>query len=446
MLRRVLFWIILLLGLSHASSVEADQASLVHSVGTTPELSKLVADYEATRSKFGQTLASAKDQPTRDRLAVEIRTAQTDFSRRFLQLAQESSDPGVAIRAAVWILVNDAHSSPETAAALKQLVLHKEHDDLADVAGLVSKWPPSVALDEFFAEIDKSNNQTVKMQSKYAQALHGMAALDAAHMLRGYSERKQQTSLDTARRELGEAAVTQLLSLDDATVTKRIEGLLQEVTLNGREIPSIRGSLADTARADLFELKNLGIGQIAPEITGVDLTGTPMKLSDFRGKVVLLNFWGSWCPQCMQLLPQERAIAEALAAQPFVQLGVNNDDDVAAAQKAVEQEEMTWRSWQDGDRTSGKVASQWNVKEWPTFYVIDADGVIRHKVKGVEAAGLTTSIAPKIDELIQSMASDRISTRAWLLFGGGAILTGLALVRAVLQRTPGATKIRYASK
>lgn len=443
---RQIFLISMIVCFTWGQSLSADPASLIRSLATTPELVDLITEYDTTRFRFEESLSQASDASARERLASEIQSAQTRFSRRFLQLAQKSEDSRVAVRAAVWILVNDRHASQETADALQQLARLKDHEDLADVVGVTSKWPPSRALDEFFATIGTSSNPTVRLHAKYAQALHGMAALDAAHQLRGYEQRKQDALLEVARRELGTQAVSQLLTHDDGEAKRRVESLLNEVIQNAREIPSVRGSLADTARADLFELKNLAIGQRAPEISGVDLTGAPMKLSNFRGNVVLLGFWGSWCPQCMQLLPQERAIAEALSGQPFVQLGVNNDDDVAAAQKAVEREEMTWRSWRDGNRTSGKIASQWNVKEWPTFYVIDADGIIRHKIRGVEANGLSTSIALRIDELIHSMASDKVSTRAWWLFGGGVVLTGFALVRAALQRTPGGTKIRHALK
>ena len=48
------------------------------------------------------------------------------------------------------------------------------------------------------------------------------------------------------------------------------------------------------ATSALFELKNLSIGKVAPDIVGEDLDGTPMKLSDYRGKVVVLDFWGDW--------------------------------------------------------------------------------------------------------------------------------------------------------
>ena len=55
-----------------------------------------------------------------------------------------------------------------------------------------------------------------------------------------------------------------------------------------------RKRLGEAATSALFELKNLSIGKVAPDIVGEDLDGTPMKLSDYRGKVVVLDFWGDW--------------------------------------------------------------------------------------------------------------------------------------------------------
>ena len=52
--------------------------------------------------------------------------------------------------------------------------------------------------------------------------------------------------------------------------------------------------MGDRAKADLFEMRNLAIGKLAPEIQGKDLDGVEFKLSDYRGKVVFLDFWGFW--------------------------------------------------------------------------------------------------------------------------------------------------------
>jgi len=70
--------------------------------------------------------------------------------------------------------------------------------------------------------------------------------------------------------------------------------LLRDVKAKYGEVPWWRGTLGQKADSDIFEVEHLGIGKEAPEISGEDLDGKPMKLSDFRGKVVVLDFWGDW--------------------------------------------------------------------------------------------------------------------------------------------------------
>ncbi len=79
------------------------------------------------------------------------------------------------------------------------------------------------------------------------------------------------------------------------------------------------------------------------------------------------------------MYPHERSLVKRLADKPFVLLGINSDRDREELREIMEQEKITWRSWWDGGSTSGPIARQWNVHGWPTVYVLDHQGVIRHK-------------------------------------------------------------------
>ena len=74
---------------------------------------------------------------------------------------------------------------------------------------------------------------------------------------------------------------------------REAEQLLQQVIDKYADLPRLT-TLGQEAEAELFALRHLAIGKTAPEIEGEDLDGKKLKLSDFRGKVVLLDFWGSW--------------------------------------------------------------------------------------------------------------------------------------------------------
>jgi thiol-disulfide isomerase/thioredoxin len=128
----------------------------------------------------------------------------------------------------------------------------------------------------------------------------------------------------------------------------------------------------------LDNLPNLKVGGIAPEIDGDDLEGRRLKLSDHRGKVVMVVFWGSWCGPCMAMVPKEKALWERLRGKPFALLGVNCGDTLEVAKKTVADKQMGWPSWYDGEEIRGPIETDYDVPHWPRVYLIDPKGVIRY--------------------------------------------------------------------
>lgn len=78
------------------------------------------------------------------------------------------------------------------------------------------------------------------------------------------------------------------------------------------------------------------------------------------------------------MYPHERSLVKRLEGKPFALLGVNSDSK-ERLRRAMQKENITWRSWWDGGSTGGPIAKAWNVKGWPTIYVLDAKGVIRYR-------------------------------------------------------------------
>ena len=78
------------------------------------------------------------------------------------------------------------------------------------------------------------------------------------------------------------------------------------------------------------------------------------------------------------MYPHERSLVKRMANKPFALLGVNSDGDRDSIRKIVKEKNLTWRSWWDGP-PNGAIASAWNVRSWPTIFVLDHEGVIRHK-------------------------------------------------------------------
>ena len=146
------------------------------------------------------------------------------------------------------------------------------------------------------------------------------------------------------------------------------------------------------------------IGQPAPEILGVDLEGLPMKLSDHRGKVVALSFWANWCGHCRDLFPHEKDLVEKLHDKPFVLLGANADESREDAKAVHDKNRLTWRSFHIGD-ASGPVPTQWTVGGWPTIFLLDASGKIRHRFEGKQPANVERAINNLLREMDENKKS-----------------------------------------
>jgi peroxiredoxin len=155
-------------------------------------------------------------------------------------------------------------------------------------------------------------------------------------------------------------------------------------------------TVAEEARLVLAELRKPAIGRMAQEIEAKDVDGHSFKLSDFRGKVVVLTFAGHWSGPCREKYPIERRLVARYKDQPFVLLGVDNDKDPEELRKAIKAGEITWRSWWDAG-LAGPIATAWGVNSVPTVFVLDHRGVIRHK--DLDDGELERSV----DNLIESM-------------------------------------------
>jgi thiol-disulfide isomerase/thioredoxin len=137
------------------------------------------------------------------------------------------------------------------------------------------------------------------------------------------------------------------------------------------------------------------VGAPAPDLEGEDVDGKRFKLSDYRGKVVVVSFWASWCKPCRDLIPHEQSLVQHYADKPFVLLGVNIDDNREAALKVITTHGISWRNWRAGGE-GNPIQKRWPVEVLPTIYVIDANGIIRHT--GISGAHLESAVESLLTE------------------------------------------------
>jgi RNA polymerase sigma factor (sigma-70 family) len=172
-----------------------------------------------------------------------------------------------------------------------------------------------------------------------------------------------------------------------------------------------QGTLGDLARSQLDEIRTLAIGKPAPEIEGLNDQGKPMRLGDFRGKVVFLTFSGNWCGPCVSMYPHERELVKHFEGRPFVMLSVNSDKAQEELLKSIAAGTITWRCWWEprGDEV-GPIAKRWHVRGWPTIFVIDHRGIIRIKSLGTWGSGRdgqsSTGVGDAIEALLKEAEKD----------------------------------------
>jgi thiol-disulfide isomerase/thioredoxin len=159
-----------------------------------------------------------------------------------------------------------------------------------------------------------------------------------------------------------------------------------------KEMPFVLGkpTLAQVVGFRAAQLDAIAIGRHAPEIVGTDLDGQPRKLSDYEGKVVVLQFWATWCGPCMEKIPQLKQLISKHEGQPFCVVGVNLDRDRDAARKIVKERAISWPSW--SALTLDESMGRWEVDGAPllTVMVLDETGNLRYR--GIEGQPLDEAV------------------------------------------------------
>ncbi len=120
-------------------------------------------------------------------------------------------------------------------------------------------------------------------------------------------------------------------------------------------------------------------GMLAPDFHLTILDGEETSLSDYRGKVVAVNLWATWCPPCRAELPGMNAVYDAYHEDGFVLLAVNGREEESLVSKFINEEGFTFPVLLD---PQGQVMSIYSVYSFPTTYIIDRDGVIRYVQTG----------------------------------------------------------------
>lgn len=213
----------------------------------------------------------------------------SELAGRFLELAEQHPTDPVAVDSLVWVLTK-LRLRPEAARALELLERdHLNNEQFAAACRHVARTPSVVAEKLLRTALDKSRNEKVR----------GQACRQLAYLLDQQASvvdqlKKEPESSDRVMQFYGAEYGKHLKSLDREQLEKKREQHYELMLKSFANVTTTDGTLGEIAEKALFRIRHLSIGRVAPEIEGEDIFGKTFKLSEHRGKVVVLSFWGHW--------------------------------------------------------------------------------------------------------------------------------------------------------
>jgi hypothetical protein len=257
----------------------------------------LVKEYQAAQMEFQKAYTDAKTPQDKQKVLQDKYPQPDKFAPRFLEVAEKNPQDPAALDALVWVVSNvrGTESDPKSPRTKALTLLLRDHVESAKMERVCQSL--AYARDEESRKLLQAVLEKNKHRSAQAQACRALAQ-QAENSLRLARRFKDQPEL--AKRyesSLGKETVEALVKADPDKLSKEAEKLYERIVKQFADVTDARGggTLGKMAEQKLEALRHpILVGKPAPEIEGEDLDGKKFKLSDYRGKVVLLDFWGNW--------------------------------------------------------------------------------------------------------------------------------------------------------
>ena len=204
-------------------------------------------------------------------------------------------------------------------------------------------------LEEIATEAD---NPVLRASVRYYRALDLARAVNASAISAEEREARRQRALDMA---IGLKA-----GVEDEAFLGRFTNVSTPMTF----------AEVETVLVDM--IRHATVGGTLPDLTGTRLDGVTESLADYKGRVVLVDFWATWCQPCIAALPELRGLVASLPADRFTILAISVDAEPEFVTDFLEKEAMPWANWHVG--TFSDVTRKLDVRSFPTYLLVDQEG------------------------------------------------------------------------
>jgi predicted methyltransferase len=316
-------------------------------------------------ASWAQTTPSRSEDPEVKRVEEMVRQAWQE-SERFMESGGKPSDanhPNRKWAATLWQYREEHPGTPAAARATGESLHLMVHADQVDEA---------IARIRALKSDDGAWKQAINVLQEAAAHKKDQSILIAQ------AKALLEQPIDTDLR--GRVRLSLAKAYQQKDEREQAKAVFQTIT---SEHPNT--TYASDAEAAIYEMELINVGQAAPLFAARTLSGDPISLAAFRGKVVVLDFWASGCQFCAKDLPLLKDLYAKHRDEGLVVIGISLDNDAKAWQDAVTGKDIPWPQIKDGDK--GPIVQLFNVKGTPTYFVLDRAGRIAAKGVGADKLG-----------------------------------------------------------
>jgi thiol-disulfide isomerase/thioredoxin len=317
------------------------------------ELAEIKKNFETKHKDLKKELAAATDADERKRVLFSIKETSALSAGDAVELAHANPKTEAGLDSALFAvkLLGDVKLTNQDWDKAIRVILENHADNLKIMAALGPIGSSGSSGLRFLKDlVEKTTKKEIQGLASYYVA-RDLAAQYSEHDREGANVSAEKLRGMTIEMMEKAAKLAPDVKVGNETLTKVVE----------RELISL----------------SIAIDKAVPDVEGIDLDGKKVKLSSFKGKVVLLDFWATWCGPCVKMIPHEREMVEKLAKKGFVLLSVNFDEEKSTLTEFMTTQKMPWTHWWDGQE--GPVGKMFRVSVFPSLYLIDAKGVLRKK-------------------------------------------------------------------